>query len=209
MSVRDFFRPATRQRVADAIAAIEAQTAAEVVVSVHRRSGHYRQADLYAGAVCAWLALIVLLFARTEFETAWMPLDVAAAFGWGAFATSGIPRLRRLLTSRRLMRQNVRTAARAAFYDAGVTRKHARTGLLVYVSMFERQVEVVPDIGVKPAELGPDWENAIHELQAAVRARPDVERFLAALASLAAPLARALPAQPDDVDELPNEPVMA
>jgi putative membrane protein len=209
MAVSDFFRASTRQRVAEAITAIEAQTSAEVVVSVRHRSGQYRQADLYAGAGCAFLALLVLLFAKTEFETAWMPVDVAAAFGWGAFVCSGLPWLRRRLTSRRLMRQNVRTAARAAFYDAGVARKHARTGLLVYVSMFERRVEVVPDIGVKSDELGPDWAMAVEKLEHAVRVRADVDLFLTALGALAGPLARALPPQPDQVDELSNEPVMA
>jgi len=209
MSIHDFFVADTRKRVSAAIAAIEEHTAAEVVVTVRRRSGHYRQADLHAGIACAFLALLVLLFAESEFETAWMPAEVVGAFVFGVFVASGIPSIRRRLTSRRWMRENARTAARAAFYDLGVARTRGRTGLLVYVSMFERRVEVVPDIGVKPAELGTEWAAALERMEQAVRGRPDVDRFLAALGALAAPLARALPAQPDDLDELPNEPVVA
>jgi uncharacterized membrane protein len=42
-----------------------------------------------------------------------------------------------------------------------------------------------------------------------VRQGFDFEAFIEALRSLAAPLARALPIQADDVNELPDEPVMA
>jgi putative membrane protein len=46
----------------------------------------------------------------------------------------------------------VRQAARGAFFDHRVSRTHGRTGILLYVSVFERRVEVVPDAGIEQDE---------------------------------------------------------
>jgi len=209
MSTRDFFLPESRKRVGRAVEAIESGTSAEVVVTVRRRAGHYRQTDLYAGAGLALAMLAFLLFDEHVYEVAWMPVNVVVAFVVGAFVTANAPALRRALTSPRLIADSVRTAGRAAFYDLGISRTKGRTGVLVFVAMFERKVELVVDVAVHPDELGSEWRAAVAALEAAVRGRPDFDAFLVALESLRAPLARALPIQPDDVNELPNEPVMA
>lgn len=208
MSERDFFQPEARKRVGVAVGGIEAGTAAEVVVTVRKRAGHYRQTDLYAGAGLALAALVFFLFDEHPFDIGWMPLNVVVVFLVGALLTANLRGLRRLLTSPHVLAVSARTAAHAAFYDLGISRTSGRTGILVFVSMFERRVLVVPDIAVDPKVLGPEWVRAEQALQAAITP-PDLERFLDALALLSAPLARALPIQPDDVNELPNEPVMS
>jgi putative membrane protein len=208
MAVRDFFLPESRRRVGDAIEAIENDTSAEIVVTVRKRAGHYTQTDLFVGSVSSLVTLFYLLFSDKSFDVDWMPINVMVAFILGTGATYEIAPLRRLLTPPSILRESTRTASRAAFYDLGISRTSGRTGVLVFVAMFERRVEVVPDIAVKPEELGDDWKKAVAALEASV-ASPDFERFLAALALLKAPLARALPGKPGDANELPNEPVMA
>ena len=192
-----------------AVEAIERETSAEVVVTVRKCSGHYRQTDLFAGAAFALVMLAFLLFDSHPFDIGWMPVDVTIAFAVGAFVSAEVTSLRRTLTSPRLLQESTLTAARAAFYELGISRTTGRTGLLVYVSMFERRVVIVPDIAVKPDELGPEWAAAEQALAASVAKGPDFERFLTALGRVHAPLVRALPAKPDDVNELPDEPVMA
>ncbi len=208
MSARDFFQADAKKRVAQAIEGIEKQTAAEIVVAVRRRCGHYRHVDIAVGAVAAFGALLFVLFHPQPFATEMIPVDVAIAFVVGALVSANVPPLRRVLTSRRLMNDGVHTAARAAFYDMGIARTTGRTGILVLVSIFERRVELVVDSAVKPAELGAEWPRAIAAIEASVR-RADLDAFLAALGTIAPPLASALPVQPDDVDELPNEPVVS
>ena len=207
MAERDFFESEARKRVGAAVEDIESGTSAEVVVTVRRRAGHYRQTDLYAGAGLALVMLVFLLFDEHPFDVRWMPVDVLVAFFIGAVVTSNTPALRRLLTSPRVLAESARTAARAAFYDLGISRTTGRTGILVFVSMFERRVIVVGDVAIDPKTLGPEWQVMEGALQGSL-APPDLERFLAAMVTMKTPLARALPIQPDDVNELPNEPVM-
>jgi len=206
MAARHFFLSGAKTEVAKAIREVEKQTAAEIVVAVRRSSGHYRHTDLYAGSIAALLAILVLLFDRHPFEVKWMPVEIAGAFAFAATWVANVDSVRRWLTSRKLMNRSVRTAARAAFYEMNIARKKRRTGVLVFVSMFERRVEIVPDTGVTASELGAEWSAALRRLEGSLRPRPNLQRFLAGLRAMAEPLARALPPQPDDADDLPNEP---
>jgi len=206
MWARAFFDDAAKAKAADEVKAIEARTAAEVVVSVHRTSGQYRHTDYLVGFGLALVTLVAMLYLPQEFPLEFFPVDVALSFVVGATVTAALPGVRRRLTSRKLLEENVRRAARAAFVELGISRTTGRTGILVFVSTFERRVEVVPDIGVDTAALGKEWEEALAKLSAAVAASESPEPFFEAMRLLASPLERVLPRSADDVNELPDAP---
>jgi putative membrane protein len=205
MSVRDFFVSEARARVAEAIRDVEAQTSAELVVCVRRVSADYRHADYLAGAIAAFAALLLLLFLPQPFLVELMPLDVALAFLAGVLASTRLPALRRTLARRRRLDEEVRKAARAAFYEMGVSRTRGRTGVLVFASMLEQCIEVVPDVGVDLKALGPSLVRATDALAASVRGRTDFALFLDGLKALGPALAPSLPRAEDDVNELPDD----
>jgi putative membrane protein len=207
MGLGAFTGQTAKAEVAAAIRAIESATSAEVVVAVRPASGHYRHTDYLVGFAFAFAALIVFLFdPEHEFSLEWMPVDTLIAFAIGTVLSAGLSPVRRLLTSRKLMRSNARTASRGAFVDLGISRTSGRTGILVFVSTFERCIEVVPDIGVDMSVLGPGFADAVARLDAAVRRGPDFSKFVEALRLLGPVLAQALPRGADDVNELPDEP---
>ncbi|MCY1030616.1 hypothetical protein OV207_04035 [Corallococcus sp. BB11-1] len=201
-----FLEDAARTQAAEAVAAIETQTSAEVVVAVRASSGHYAHTDARVGAGLAFAVLMVLLFIPQEIHLAVFPLAVLLSFFAGVVASWGLPPLRRALTSRKLQEDAVRTAARAAFTELGVSRTSRRTGILVFVSLLERRVEVVADHGVDTAALGTEWQEALAALSAALVASPAPEPFFQALRRIQPPLARVLPRMEDDVNELPDLP---
>lgn len=205
MGERAFLLQAAKDRASRAVAEVEARTSAEVVVSVRRVSGRYREADFLCGFLLALLALLALLFLPQAFPLWVFVPDVALSFAAGAFACSRWPWLRRLLTPRSVLVENARLAARAAFVDGGFSRLPGRNAILVYVALFERRVEVVADLGIQAAALGAGWSEAVARLEGALRPRPDLESFVSALGGLGAVLAEAHPRAADDVNELPDE----
>jgi putative membrane protein len=210
MATKDFFTDEARKRVGEAVEVIEKESDVEVVVSVKKRAGHYRRTDLYVGAFVAYAFLFYILFVPQEFDTQWIPVDVVIAFLFGAALSAEVSPLRRALTPRALLDDAAELAARSAFYSLGVSRTTGRTGILVFVSVFERRVLLVPDLAVKPADMGDEWAAAERALEASVAHGADFELFLTALASLKAPLTRALPAKGGQhKNQLANEPVMA
>ena len=204
MSEAAFFTDAARRRVTEAVAEAEACTAAEVVVVVRRASSRWREVDLGAGAVVAFGVLLLLLFHPRPIAVEVMPVDVALSFLGGAVLSSSLGTVKRALLRRKRVDEQVRMAARAAFVEQGVSRTRGRTGVLVYVSMLERRVLLVPDVGVDARLL----EAQARALSDSLSRGADLDAFVAAVRSLGPALSASLPHGDDDVNELPDAPVV-
>jgi putative membrane protein len=205
MSAKTFFTPAAKSSVTAAIKAIEERTSAEIVVTLRDASGHYRHADYLAGLILALAGLCFFLYYPADFRVDFFPLEAVALFALGAASSAFLPPLRRLLSARALMDRNVLTAARAAFVEQGISRTRGRTGILVFISMLERRVELVADLAIDAEALGAPWKEAVSRLQQTMRGDPELDRFVEALTALAPVLEAALPRAEDDVNELPDE----
>lgn len=204
VSEASFFTDAARRRVGEAVGEAESRTAAEVVVVVRHASAPWREVDLAVGASASFVVLLVLLFYPVTFAVESMPLDVALAFAAGALLCAFVPPFKRALLPRKRVVAQVRARAREAFVDQGVSKTRGRTGILVYVSTFERRVDVVADVGVD-ARLLEVQERALSE---SLQRGPDLDAFLAGIRAIGPALASALPRAEDDVNELPDAPVM-
>ena len=95
-------------------------------------------------------------------------------------------------------------AARAAFYDLGISKTHRRSGLLVFVALYEGMVVLVPDAAVDKKALL-DLASAKASVEQAV-ASHDVDAFIQSLSLLTPPLEKAMPRKAGDENELPDEP---
>lgn len=197
----------TRKRVRDCIVALESASGAEVVATVSVRSGHYRHADYLIGAGASFVSLLFYFFYPEQLFDDVAILLVIASFGVGALLSAAATGLRRLVVSRKLMDDSVHAAACARFVDQGISATRCRTGVLVYVSLFERRVEIVPDIGIPVDRLGDRWTQGVRSIDAA--ARQGVEPFVTALQALGPLLAEAVPRAAEDVNELPDDMVQA
>src|SRR5207253_10215123 len=123
-------------------------------------------------ALLAFGVLLILLFHPHPFAVATMPFDVLVMFAVGAAASAYSPTLRRLFSSATVRREEVPRAACSAFIELGVSRTRGRSGVLVYVSMLERAVEVVGDCGVDECSKTPAFQQARADLS---RALPDLD----------------------------------
>ena len=192
-----------RERVERAVVEAERKTSAEIVVTVRQSSGHYRAADLLFGSLVAFSGLLVYVYHPTEFTDDLVPPALLVLFVVAAGLSTQLGLLRRWLTPRRVLEENVRRAAITEFYEQriGVTRD--RTGILIYVSLLEGLVEVVPDVGVDPHRLGDEGSSAIASLRDVAR-HGGVDALIQALGRLSDALGRTLPRAADDVNELPD-----
>ncbi|MEP6635601.1 MAG: hypothetical protein ABJB97_02665 [Acidobacteriota bacterium] len=193
------------ETLAGCVAEIETTTDAELVIVVRARSGHYAHADYLAGTLLAFVGLLFLLFSPVDFHQYWVAIDVALFFALGAFLSSHSKAIRRLLTTERFRSAAVRQGAAAMFYEAGIANTAAEMGVLIYLSLFERRLELIADRGVLKALPPLEWNQCLFELSQAGR-DPDVATMLKALRDLGALLAKHLPATGDNPNELPDLP---
>jgi len=202
---RKRFDQTATDTLARAVREIEKTTDAEIVIVVRGRSGSYRHADYLCGAVLAFLVLLFVLFSPFEFHTYWVPFDVVALFVVGAFISSRTDAIRRALTTGNSRTKAARAGAAAMFYEAGIANTHAENGVLIYLSLLERQLEIIADRGVLKAIPALRWNDATFELKKVGRnADPDI--FVEAVRSLGRLLAEHLPATGENPNELADGP---
>lgn len=202
---RSKFDQSACDTLAGCVGEIEKTTAAELVIVVRARSGYYAHADFLFGALLAFAGLLFLLFSPFDFHHYWVAIDVALLFVLGAFLSSRSYLIRRLLTTEKFRAAAVRQSAAAMFYEAGIANTSAEMGVLVYVSLLERQLELIADRGVLKAVPAMEWNERLFELHRAGR-RPEPTTMLKALSDLGALLAKHLPASGENPNELPDMP---
>jgi putative membrane protein len=199
------FDEAARLALTDCVQKIETSTDAELVLIVRARSGSYRQADYLFGALLSFASLLFLLFSPFDFHQYWVAIDVALLFVLGSFISSRSNTLRRLLTREKFRNEAVRTAAAAMFYEAGIANTAAEMGVLIYLSILERRLELIADRGVLKGVNALEWNQMLSELREAGK-KPEPKTILTALTSLGSLFARHLPATGENPNELLDAP---
>ncbi|MGH9379763.1 MAG: hypothetical protein ACRD2Z_04010 [Thermoanaerobaculia bacterium] len=205
------FPPPDVAAVEEAIGRAEACTSAQIVAWVSPTSGEYPEAPLRGALLGAVLALSLLAL-RWWLAVEWsavgplqaiFPPLAGAAVGYAA--ARWVAPLRRLLIGRERLEAAVRRAAESAFLTAGVFATRQRTGLLIYVSLFEHLCLVLPDLGVRErVEEGERGELARRVAEGVRGGRPAValvdviERFGRLLEE------KGLAVAAGDIDELPD-----
>ena len=199
------FDETARAALTDCIKKIETTTDAELVLVVRARSISYRHADYLCGALVAFAGLLFLLFSPFDFHQYWVAIDVALLFAIGTFVTARSNVLRRLLTTNKFRSEAVRRGAAAMFYEAGIANTNAEMGVLIYLSILERRLELIADRGILKGVNALEWNQILFELHEAGR-QADAPTLLAGLEKLGGILSKHLPATGENPNELPDAP---
>lgn len=167
------FSDADRQRIAHAVETAESTSNGEIVPYVVVRSAPYAAVPWRGGVFGAVAATSIAALART------LPAAVVPAFhqdvltvlfvvGWGllvAVAASRIPLLLRWTAGQSMMRHAVHQRALQAFVEEEVFATRDRTGILLFVSLLERRVEVLADAGINARVPDDDWHNVTERVR--------------------------------------------
>jgi putative membrane protein len=198
-----FLDERAKARAVAAVRVFEAHTSAELVITVRKQVRSYTESDMIVGALFAFAALMVLLFHPIEFAVYWMPIDVIVAFALGFVLSRTLPPVQKIFVRSSKRREAVNIAAKAAFYDLGITRTTGRTGVLVFVALAEGMVALVTDTGVT-AEANQAANDTKAALEAAL-AHSDMRTFAETLEKLGSAFGATMAHADDDVNELPDE----
>jgi putative membrane protein len=208
--VAGFLSAAECRRIEECVAEAERHTRGEIVVMVAPSSHRYPSAPRIGAVALAFPAALVLtpvlgghLWAGPQnlwvFLGAFVPLWVLVRE-----TLKRVGGLRRLFVSQREMDAEVREAAAVQFYRKGLYRTREETGVLIYVSVFERTVWVLGDRGIDRQIPAGFWQEMVAEIVKGFRKRRAAEAICRAVGTIGALLREKFPVRPDDSDELQN-----
>jgi len=205
-----FLPKADRQKIESCIREAESRTRGEIMIVVVPASSHYPVADLRAAAAFAFPLAVALtpllggLFWAGPFNL-WIFLGaLIPLFLVFQAAVRHLLSMKRVFISDREMEAEVKEAAEMQFFQKGVYRTRQATGVLIYLSVFERKVWVLGDRGINAGIPEGYWKGVVEAIVQGIREGRPAESICRAVALVAEVLAEKLPVKPGDTDELKN-----
>jgi putative membrane protein len=184
--------PEDHARITAAVAQAEEGTSGDIFCVLAGEVSTYREVPIAWGATAALLIPpIVMAFGLRPLMDAitaggWTAAQASALQGEIAFALTGyavaqliifasvttivsLAPVRRLLTPRFLKRHRVKKAAFHHFTAAHSHVRDSETGVLIFVALVERQVEVLADAAIHAKAGDAVWQDAARAVQAGMR----------------------------------------
>jgi len=213
MTLEHAFPDEARGRIAAAVRDAEAGTSGEVVVVMAKEADTYEEAA-WRGAAFVGAVILTLDLLYRYVAAFWLPLPrdagLLAAVAAALLAFTAVPRIapiRRLFVSGARRSARVRAAASAAFRAERVTATRDRTGVLIFLSLFEREVVVLPDTGIEAKAPESAWAGVVGLITTGMKTGRPVEGVVEAVRACGGFLRDAgFAARPDDVNEIDNSP---
>ena len=106
------------------------------------------------------------------------------------------------------LRATPRHRAHEVFAELGVWDTEENTGVLLYVQLVDRAIEIVADRGIAKRVAPAEWEAVCHAMERAFKAGEYEQGALDAIAAVTKILAREFPASGAHPDELPDKPAV-
>ncbi|NUN50115.1 MAG: hypothetical protein HUU15_14910 [Candidatus Brocadiae bacterium] len=195
--------------VEKAVAAAEATTSAEIIVAINRRSGSYLDRNVIAATMAGLLAAGFMVVAPWwEFHPVWFLPDAVAIGVLSFLAVLLVRPLARAIAGRRRMEAQATLYARNAFHLLSVSGTRERTGLLVYVTLFEDRALLLADFGIEGKIPPARWLELAARAGSPSAADDPTTWLCGLIASCGAMLAEKLPPGDSNPDELPNRPCL-
>ena len=104
--------------------------------------------------------------------------------------------------------RSARERAHTVFSDLRVWDTEHNSGVLIYVQLVDRRIEIVADRGVNAKVPQHAWDAICRRMEAAFRESRYEDGVLAAIDEITALLARHFPPRGDNPDELSDKPVI-
>ena len=200
------------ERIRQAVAEAERRTSGEIVPYVVRRSDAYEEIAWKGASIAAALALACTAAIFRFYEgwgLAWLhtgwgtaTLTLAAGMAGGALSAFAPP-LGRLLAGPARLTRTVHRRAMKAFVDEEVFATRERTGVLIFVSLWEHRIEVLGDAGIHAQVSADDWTDIVARIRDGVRSGHFADGLVEAIQMCGALLeSREVERRDDDANEL-------
>jgi len=200
-----FFSEAERIRIRDATREAEKGTIGEIAVVVIDRSDDYPEAEVLGGALLGGLSSLVLTMLFFH-ESLWFYIPLSLLFFFPArMLLKKVPLLRTAFIGRKRMESTVRQAALMSFYDKGLYRTKANTGVLFFLSLLEHKVWVLADKGIHEKIKQEALNKFAVQVSKGIREGKACEALCEAITEAGELLACHFPITPGDTNELPDD----
>ena len=193
-----------QKMIKHAVQEAEKKTSGEIVPMVVSSSYHYPMSNVIGGLALSLLISIIISLVLKN-DSMWMFLGIVMPlFLVMHECVKRIYPLKRLFISDREISEEVEEAALKNFYLNGLYRTRDETGVLIFISLFERKVHVLADRGINSVVKQNTWDEIVAVIIDGIRKKDQAAAIVRAITRGGEILSSNFPVKPDDTDELKN-----
>lgn len=201
---QNFLTRNEQDRLIRCVKDVESKTSGEIVPVIASISYDYPRAAQLGGMMLGILAALglSLLLGRNDM---WVFLALFLPF-YVIFnrLLMRYPRLKKPFVSKAEMREEVEEAAITAFHGNGLHRTRDMTGIIIYVSVYERMVQVLADKGINDKVNPEVWQEVVEMVTEGIRTGSPGRSLCKGVERCGELITHHFPIKHDDTDELPN-----
>ncbi|MEM1041696.1 MAG: hypothetical protein AAGI91_03620 [Bacteroidota bacterium] len=204
---------ADRDRIRTAVAEAERRTSGEIVPYLVERSGRYEVAVWRGASVAAMGTMFVAILVLQVYDgwglgwlyASWGLALLASLAGVAGALLATVAPVKRALAGEARLARRVHRRASLAFLDEEVFSTRDRTGILLFVSLFEHRIEVLGDAGINEQVSPEEWIEVVDTIRRGIK-QGDLAGGLVEAIGLCGQLLeeKGVAIKPDDTDELPD-----
>ena len=205
MQAEKFFSSEDKARIAEAVRQVELQTSGEVVVMLVDNSDTYPEGRMLAGGALGGVAALAVSDVFLADSLWWfvpLALALSALCGW---LIAYLPGALRLFVHPAKLEQRVAEQALLSFYQKGLHHTRDATGVLFFISLFERKVRVLADKGIYEKITPETLQGYASNVAQGVRTGTAAPALCREIERVGLILAEHFPIKADDTNELSNE----
>lgn len=193
-----------RERIKAAVTKAELNTSGEVVPVIVSRSDFYAVAHFRLAMITAMVFALVSYYFYDFLDPIFLIYIQVPGLILG-YALTYIPFVKRVFITKNEVREEVRQRAIEIFHNQQVSATKDRTGIMIYISLLERRVEVLADSGITNQLPADYWDILVRDLTSNIKQSNVTSGLEAAIMKCGASLSEKFPIQADDKNERPNE----
>lgn len=203
-SVHELFTPEEEQKIKDTVAAVEQLTSGEIVPVIEDASYDYPRAELLGGlALSMTLSLAFVLLFKDE-SLWWFLLSFLICFPLSLFMFRKNTGFKRIFIHPQELKDESEERARIVFLEHGIAETQARSGVLIFISLFEKKVIILADRGINEKIPQEEWDQLVTIITTAIKSNQLTEGLCQAIKKSGELLAPHFPPNENDRNELPD-----
>ena len=205
MKSETFFSAAENAEITRTIQEVELQTSGEVAVMVVEQSDSYPESRILAGVLTGSLLALGITDLLLD-DSLWGFLPLAATFSLLiAWLTGYLPLVKRFFIPAARLEEMVREQAVQEFFKQGLYKTRDATGVLFFISLFERRVWVLADQGINEKISPESLQAYAADIASGIKEGRAAEALCREIRGIGKVLVQHFPVHSDDINELSDQ----
>jgi putative membrane protein len=207
------------KKIGSAVKKAESKTSGEIATAMIKESYDYAIYELMFAVIIGFLYFVIMMFFVGNIETFlqekfwdYSVNYLIMFYGCSSFIIitifyfiGNISSIDRLIVPKKIRNQKVKERATRYFMESGVYNTKDRTGILIFISIMERRVELLADSGISEKIPKEKWQNIVDNIIKGIKQKDIVTHLTESINECGELLAGHFPIQSDDKNELTDD----